>query len=271
MVPPPRLITQMYIHSPFLFSEDEDVKEFVEERKPGLNKRITDGLAYLDIIDCLEYLEVLLQEVHQYNGLVDYAQGRTPLYFPHVLHLNVKLVDARIDKLTPAWFKEKVEMRLEDVVNGYKLDNDGSNPVEYPEYLRLCKIWDGVRVEQVVEERTDTHYAIKAWVEYAEPMEELTKEEFIALYVDTACTDWNKQDEHGESFGGFWDFPEGTYEKTNAFELTGRKNGEMLWALPFPKRFLVETINIGCKTRDESVAFSNMLGVWVTKKRLSQL
>lgn len=91
-------------------------------------------------------------------------------------------------------------------------------------------------------------------------------DEFMEMYDNTACTDWDKMDSDGESFRGFWDYPIDSDVFKNAPSLTRKANGEMLYDLPFPKRFLIETIKLGCNSRIESVRFSNFVGVWMERK-----
>jgi len=83
---------------------------------------------------------------------------------------------------------------------------------------------------------------------------------------DVCCSDWNKMDEHGESFGGYWRFSEGSPEKTNAFEMSFEKNCECMYKLNKSKEFLFETIRIGCRNRMESVRYSNFLIVFMEGK-----
>lgn len=82
----------------------------------------------------------------------------------------------------------------------------------------------------------------------------------------TACTDWNKQDENGNSFGGPWKYPEGSYEKMNAWDLSFDKSCQLMFDLPFSKEALLHTIKFGCSDRNESVKYSNFLCIWVLRK-----
>ena len=84
-----------------------------------------------------------------------------------------------------------------------------------------------------------------------------------------ACSDWGKMDRHGSCFGGFWEYPEGSNEKENAFRLSWEDNFQGLWELPYPKELIKETVDIGCGNRHESVRYSNFLCEWV--KRMTQV
>ena len=94
----------------------------------------------------------------------------------------------------------------------------------------------------------------------------MTYAEFVEGFEKEACSDWNKMDEHGECFGGVWQ-SENEFERANAFELSRINNMNKLWALPYPKPFLLFTVRIGCTVRQESVRDSNHFAVWLQRKR----
>lgn len=93
-----------------------------------------------------------------------------------------------------------------------------------------------------------------------------TFEEFDQAMRDECCTDWNKQDSHGECYGGYWKYPTNSEEYKNAFSLCLRDAMQDMYTLPFSKDFLLQTIKIGCSNRQESVRYSNFLGVWFSRK-----
>lgn len=99
-----------------------------------------------------------------------------------------------------------------------------------------------------------------------EENDQLTYDEFNDIFQNTACTEWSKQDENGESYVGFWKAEEGSYEKTNAWNLTRDKNCKALYNLPYPKYLLIESIKFGCSKRLECVRFSNFFCEWVKRK-----
>jgi hypothetical protein len=98
----------------------------------------------------------------------------------------------------------------------------------------------------------------------------MSEEEFIEKYDGTVCSDWNKIDEHGESFKGAWEAEENTFEKEHASQITRRRNGEALYKLPYPHTAIFYTIGIGCSNRLESVRYSNFLCEW-TFRKMSQM
>ena len=93
-----------------------------------------------------------------------------------------------------------------------------------------------------------------------------TFEEFYKIYSETACAIWYKIDRHGETFGGFWKYPEGSKERENAFELSREDNGKGLYELPYPKEVILETIIMGCGNSRECVRYSNFICEWVKRK-----
>jgi hypothetical protein len=77
------------------------------------------------------------------------------------------------------------------------------------------------------------------------------------------CTDWHKMDEDGVPFGGFYKFPEGSYERENAFRLQFEANKKAILSLPFPYLLIKWTVDHGCSYRCESVKFSRTACQWV--------
>lgn len=94
----------------------------------------------------------------------------------------------------------------------------------------------------------------------------MTKEEFMDKYYGVACSDWSKQDECGECYGGFWKYPEDSYEYKNAWDLSRTANGEALYKLPYSHALIFETIELGCANRQESVRYSNSFCEYVKRK-----
>jgi len=159
-------------------------------------------------------------------------------------------VKARMDALTPEEYRNgAVDIAEGEVVNGYEL---------YPEFSRRIPL----NIHFALFERLARRY-------FLDPPEiDMTLQEFLEAYRSTACSDWAKMDDRGSSFGGFWDYPEGSPERENAMNLTFDSNARKLFKLPFPKGFLIKTIEMGCEYRMESVRFSNFLGVWFQRKIL---
>jgi hypothetical protein len=192
---------------------------------------------YTDVktmIECLDWID--RWEHIQRHGRTIFPCPRSP---------DKERVVHRIVQLESPLFWQDLSMTETEVVNGYALFK--------------CK--EPVMFQYHFNEN------VKYWKETEQPM---SLDEFLQLYNDTACTDWNKKDAHGESFGGFWKYPEGSPEKEKAYDLTRDANGRALWRLPFPKRFLIKSIDIGCETRMESVRYSNFLGVWMERKMVQE-
>lgn len=80
------------------------------------------------------------------------------------------------------------------------------------------------------------------------------------------CTDWSKKDPNGDSFGGYWKYPEDLFEWNHASRLTMEKNVRELYKLPWPTQILLETIEMGCDNRLESVRYSNFICEWICRK-----
>ena len=76
-------------------------------------------------------------------------------------------------------------------------------------------------------------------------------------------TDWNKQQPNGEYFGGFWN----DKSCSNASVLTRQHNFDELIKLPYSRKLICETIDIGCCNRIESVRFTNYVCEWIKRKK----
>ena len=73
-------------------------------------------------------------------------------------------------------------------------------------------------------------------------------------------------DRNGTPYGGFWDYPKDSDEYLNAYNLTREDNFRGLCELPYPRRVMLQVINIGCHTRMESVRYTNSLCEWIKRK-----
>jgi hypothetical protein len=103
---------------------------------------------------------------------------------------------------------------------------------------------------------------LKKMYENNKPM---TFDEFKIEFEKDACTEWSKMDEHGECFGGFWKSNEPEI-RDNAYTLSGENNCKKLYELPYSHKLKLWTVNYGCRTRLESVRYSNFLCHWIEWK-----
>lgn len=152
---------------------------------------------------------------------------------------DILFISDRIDLLTKSDYDPKITFDR-DEVNGYKLNK--SFTVGYDIFIEWKKIWDD--------------------------KEEMTYEKFKDEFNGTACSDWAKMDKYGECYGGYWKYPDDSYEKENAWELSHEENCKALFDLPYPKRFILYTIDIGCSNRQESVPYTNLLCEYMVQQTL---
>lgn len=90
-----------------------------------------------------------------------------------------------------------------------------------------------------------------------------TFEEWKTAMEKACCSEWYKQDKHGECY---YTYPEGSFEKENAWQFSFDESCQAMWDLPYSKELLLETIKIGCGNRMESVRYSSFLCVWLESK-----
>jgi len=183
------------------------------------------------IYDDIDYLE------NEYSKLAGPCHIFPPIMYMREFYDLANEICKKYDN------KYALELHMNDneIVNGYKLYNINGKPIMnrclYEECIALWK--------------TNKLY---------------TEEEFMDIYDETACTDWAKQDEHGESYGGYWKYPKESPEYQDAWHLTRNANGEALWNLPYPKEVVLKTIELGCGNRRECVRYSNFLCEWLQRK-----
>lgn len=198
------------------------------------------------LLDMMNYDEIVQFE----NDFIEYANyyqrmsglhgfGLWPEDFERIAERKRQLV-VKKDLRAKLFYDHKLVIHDEEI-NGYKLlDVDGDNIMDFEEFKVLCVRWD-------------------------EP--DITKEEFDEWLDKHLCSDWAKQDRHGECYGGFWKCPKGSYENKNAYLLTLEDNIKGLHDLPYPRCIIVKTIESGCANRQESVAYSNFVCEWIKRKK----
>ena len=137
--------------------------------------------------------------------------------------------------LIAKYYKYAIELSDEEQINGYMLYKHEVPIMDYETYNSI--------ITKSYEPQDDDE-AFRAWLE------------------EHCCSDWGKQDRHGNCFGGFWQYPEGSEEKENASILSRKDNIEGMLELPFPRSILKWSVTDGCYSRWESVRYSNFIGTW---------
>ena len=136
--------------------------------------------------------------------------------------------------------ENRILMQESEVVNGYALYDIDIEIMDYEQFLDM----------------------------YNRRTIGVTDEQFMEWLDDNCCSDWAKQDKNGECYGGYWKFPDGSYEKENAYDLSRHHNLSALCTLPYPRELIKDTVKIGCGNRMESVRYSNCLCEWVKRKAI---
>ena len=155
---------------------------------------------------------------------------------------EIREIYKRINELVPE-FKKDVGFSADDYINGYS-----------------------------VEEFVNFNFPYELFCEFQEKWQDNTKisyKKFREMFSDTCCTEWYKHDRYGNCYSGPWDCPEGSYAKENAWRLCGIQNCRALYKLPYPKKFILYAIKIGCGYRLDTVPFVNYMCEW-TKRKIIQ-
>lgn len=235
----------------FWFSSTQpvfDINKLSDDQKKRLEDLLDENpITFPDNLDeLIEMYDTYIDDRFEFYkatiGIVNLdcgVYGRRPKTpYDDIIHeLNEKMKILDIGN-----FNKKITISKNNVVNGYNLYDltEDQNALVYSTFHELKKIW--------LENK------------------EMSEADFSEEFNNNACTEWYKMDEFGESFGGYWKYPEDSYEKKNAFILTGKKNCEKLYELPYPKKVLLKTIDIGCRMRVECVRYSNFLCYWLSQK-----
>jgi hypothetical protein len=234
-------------------SEKTRIPDFLDNSEnKSLNEEITEFISnpIIDETIIKKTIEKLIKL--QTNRIIyDRMQGSYFEYMGYMKrpysgdidYLNKLLIDNFYEK-----YDKEIIMYETEEVNGYKLYNCENNLLSVNYFNQMKELWFNNEEN-------------KKYDEY---------EDFEKWFTDNTCSDWAKQDEHGNCFGGFWDYPEGTYEKENAWDLTLKANSRALYDLPYPRAVIVETVSIGCSNRMESVRYSNFICEWVKRKIMQQ-
>lgn len=204
-----------------------------------LTNEIESQLEKLNELTDLNLLDDLLEKTIRRDNIVRGPGFRWP---PPPLSSDAISIVKHIESLDPPDFKKLLLMDENEEVNGYKLYScgDGEPIMFYSDFMKFCQVMDD----------KDANMSLETFKDKLD-----------------CCSDWHKMDEHGNSFGGFWDYPEESLEREHAYDLTFDKNIRLLYKLPFSKSFLIKTVDYGCSRRLECVRYSNFLGVWVQRKR----
>lgn len=190
--------------------------------------------------DKLAELKNLIIELSNYYSIKHNLMLYHPMPNPFIGRENE--VEEQMKKYH-LWFYDNNNMiiiNMQQNVNGYKLYNINNNIMPIDMFLEHIDLWQN--------------------------NEQMTKEEFEKEFYDTICTDWYKMDRNGNSFGGFWSYPDDSPEKDDAWNLTGHDNMNAMFDLPYPKKFVLATIKMGCGNRMECVRYSNMICEWYKQK-----
>lgn len=204
------------------------------------------SLAKDQVIELKDMLFDLQVFYYRQNGSIGTLDAGVFHNVSRMFDSDIENCSKRLIQLSTSGYYDKatnIEMsEEEEEVNGYKLYSIkmGNNIFDEDGFEVLLELWNDDN--------------------------EMTKDVFISEFEEVACHDWSKMDRNGEPFGGFWKYPEGSYERDNACELSRKDNCNALFELPYPKKFVLKTVEIGCRTRLESVRYTNCLCEWMKRK-----
>lgn len=198
------------------------------------SKILNDDLRKISTEELQDYKEKIFNESDE----VHRQQRNNGLYFLNnqgtIFYDAINLISKELDSRTCSYYNIQgldIITTEDQKVNGYSLYNSTNFYSNYDIYIQHKKIV-----------LNDTVY---------------TKEEYLELLDETCCSEWSKQNRHGEYYEGFWKYPEGSYEKENAWTLSRNDNFEAIWELPYSRDLIIISINTDCDNFQESVRYSN--------------
>lgn len=204
----------------------------------NLNK--LNGLNMMDNIEDLkklkEYFVDLQIAYYTITGIsnLDFGIRDDRIFNDEINRIMKRIEVINLDK------KFDIKFDPGDRVNGYSVSKYIGLDIKYLDFMEFKRIWQDNR--------------------------EMSYQEFSKIFNEIACAEWSKMDKYDEYYGGFWKYPEGSYEHEHAWHLCREDNCRALYELPYPKRFIIETIKIGCNNGLESVPFTNYLCEMMSRK-----
>ena len=216
----------------------------------------------------LNDLIILKQDIFFYNDYINIPFKELYFNFHMKSPFSQEIINInnQINFLGGKTFKSPLLISEEEDVNGYYLYEiiEGNNIMNYDTFTDYLKLWNKINLN-VLDGLKDLPIPSDILSIIAK-FSDMSDNEFIERFEKIACSDWSKQDKYGESYGGFWKYSEDSYEFKNAYTLSREDNLKSLLKLPYPREFILETINIGCNNRLESVRYSNFLCEWMKRK-----
>lgn len=225
--------------------KEKDVWELLEEHE---YYKIT--LDKFEMVDNLNYDE--LKELKEnFKELQKYHFGNIKSNFGGYIYLGnfgkyifdeeiFKINELMVLRKNPA-YNIKINFNDDDEINGYKIGSIHNNfKIPINTFYEFEEIWN------------DNN--------------EMSYENFEKEFNNIACSEWRKMDIYGEYYTKYWKYPENSYERENAGHLTSEENCKALFKLPYPKKFILYTVEFGCSTMLESVPFSNFMCEWMKRK-----
>lgn len=206
-----------------------------------LRYSVVTRLDRLPMIRSVAALEQLVKDLYTLGTMVDRRTGISRFVGPPRYAADIEDVEARIEELLPAAFLKSVEPPIEPEILGYTL----------PEWATRFAMG---------------HSLYRQFHEAWHREDQLSREELLEWLEDNCCSDWSRMDVQGESYGGFWRYPEDSPEYANAGDLSRATNLQALCSLPYPARAIMLAVDVGCGNRQESVPYTVLCCEWFQRK-----
>jgi len=252
-------------------SEYENVRLLFHQKRPDPEKDYPGYKVIHERICVLTYPKIIMPEINKEM----WTEEKFDKYIEEELE-DLRYLRDEVNKLEnwyrsnlggmsgyPTYYKQWFEL----IDNREKLFLKHSKNTWYsPIIMKEEEEVNGYKLYEVKSKNIMTYGLLMEFVEKWK--EEMSIEDFKEKFDDIACSDWSKMDEHGECYGGYYNYSKGSYERENAYTLSGKRNLEKLCELPYPKAAIIETIFIGCRNRMESVRYSNFMCEWAKRKMI---
>ena len=153
-------------------------------------------LEFLDLVEDLRDTNMRMSPFRDFGIYSPYNP-----YGDEIENINEKLTDL----YSPKGFKIPIVINKGDVIHGHKIimniiEDENKKHISLPLYEEIKEKWD------MPNGKLDNY------------------DTFHDEFREVACSEWSKSDVKGESYGGYWKYPEDSEEYKNAYFLTFEEN-----------------------------------------------
>lgn len=208
------------------------------------------------LTDYAEYKQILSSVVADSNTLFHQTSKQTTGLGSIFERTRLRFQERR--KQSDRIRQEEQSRLVQEIQELQEAHKSGTNPL----LTRDCETVNGYQLHNMYLNHGLPSSEYDKLVALSTSEKKWTYDDWETVMSSLCCTDWNKMDVRGVPFGTIhWE-----NEHPDAGQLTFKDNCKAMWDLPFTKDLLLETIRMGCRTRQECVRYSNSVCVWLGRR-----